>query len=363
MERYSQVLFLRSTDLKLDTRSERALNNFNRQGVHVSVVAWDRQGLGTKIFDNSHSIPFALRAPIGGGWRNLFNLIKFNLFIFKTIRKLRPRLIYACDLDTALIAYLSSCFWKIPFVYDQFDSYESRIKNRYLQKLIFKLESYILKSANLAIFASEERKRKIQLPSSYVIDNCPDQEAIRDKSRVVEGSMIFAGLLLENRLLESTLNLVENNPQISLTVAGFGPLEGLVLEKERNANINFLGPLPNSNIISEVSFNSLCLAVYNPSDPNNKTAAVSKVFESAIAGVPLVAAKGTSTGEIVEQWGIGWTITYGQPCDLLEVLENRSKMEDSEIETLWKNMDELLFRTKKWQNQDALNSEIRKLIT
>jgi glycosyltransferase involved in cell wall biosynthesis len=325
-------------------------------------VAWDRQELGIKIFDNTASIPFVMRATVGAGWRNFFNLIKFNSFIFKTIRKLRPRLIYACDLDTALIASVCSRMWKIPLVYDQFDSYESRLKNRHLQKLIFKIESYVMRNANLTIFASEERKRKVKLSKSYVIDNCPDRQAIRDLSRVVDRSIIFAGILLKNRLLESTLNWVEDNPQISLTVAGFGPLEELVREKERNVNINFIGALPNSDIIDQISFNSLCLAVYDPSDPNNETAAVNKVFESAIAGVPLVAAKGTSTGEIVEQWGIGWTITYGHQGDLLEVIEKRSKMRDLEFETLWKNMDGLLFQAKKWQNQDTLNSEIKNFL-
>ena len=62
-------------------------------------------------------------------------------------------------------------------------------------------------------------------------------------------------------------------------------------------------------------------AVYDASNPNVKIALPNKLYESVYCEIPIIVAKGTYLAEIVNQWGVGVSVSHNDPFDLEEQLK------------------------------------------
>ncbi|MCK4718976.1 MAG: glycosyltransferase, partial [Thermoplasmata archaeon] len=98
-------------------------------------------------------------------------------------------------------------------------------------------------------------------------------------------------------------------PGVELFVGGFGSLEER-LEKICGENVTLLGPVPPRDVSALSHQADVLIALYDPSYLNNRLGAPNKLFEAMLYGKPLLVAKGSWAGEVVEKEEIGLAVEF-----------------------------------------------------
>lgn len=359
-----QVAFLRSTDLFHDSRSTRTIQHLFNQGYRVQLVAWGRRGKGIGFLEESfESKVFPVKAEIGGGFANTFPLLRWSAFVLGSLAKIKPVLVYACDLDTGLCALVYGLLTRTPVFYDQYDRYSAKVSNKYLKHFLNLLEDLVIRKAHAVILPSTARAASLKRADPFIIENCPRIRSCNDQKVTRSTDLFFGGLLVKDRMILETVNLAIDNPEITLKVAGYGMLETQIRESvAATRNIAFLGSLPNAEIIEHMGQSLLTFALYDPKDINVRNAAVSKVYEAAIANTPIVVSSGTSTASLVEQYHLGWVITYGNIRSLLDILKIRKSWSEGELKMHKQNCARFLSGISNWESNQSLNSTLERAI-
>jgi glycosyltransferase involved in cell wall biosynthesis len=292
-------------------------------------VGWDRTAEHPPVEEKGGFDVLRARfwGRYGGGIRNLYGLLLWNLYLLCLHLKLRPKIIHAYDFDTILPALIARAFINCKVVYDIADWYAGSKKIGYLRLFFEKAERLVCRKADFVILAHEKRLKQLGfIPGRWLaIYNTP--EDIYEKLKATEdGAMnedyfVYVGVLLPDRGLKQ---IVASASAVGtkLIIAGFGPLEDYCRKAAAEQEmIEFLGKIPYERTL-ELEGNAIAIiALYDPELPNNRLAAPNKLYEAMMLGRPLITTKGTLIGEFVEREGIGITVTYGDVQGLSQALE------------------------------------------
>lgn len=335
------VVFLRSTSIKNDSRITKEVECLKRNGYEVTIFGWDRDGfLGEEktLELNELSIPvkaFRKKAKYGAGIKSLFKLLQFQVWLTYKLIKIRKNIdiIHACDLDTALPAKFISKIFKKKMVYDIFDYYiDSHHVPKIMESKIENMEIKVINNADITIICTEQRKEQIKKANPkkcIVIYNTPkiDEEKIQQK--IIKASnekfkIVYVGILQNNRLLKEIGEEIKKYENIELHIGGFGKLEEYFLDlSEKYNNIFYYGKMKYEDVLRLEKDADVLFATYNPKVQNHKYSAPNKLYEAMALGKPIIVCKNTGIDKIVDKEKIGCRISYNVK-EFIEAVEKLS---------------------------------------
>lgn len=325
MDKGNKICILRSNSVNPDSRVEKEAEALKEAGYIVDIFCWDREcnhktelnyihNDTIKVFRNGH------KAEYGAGLKSLKSFLMFQfsmaVWIFKNRRNYDA--FHACDFDTAFFSYLMVRLCKRKFIFDIFDFLYGEPHN-FLQKLIKKVQYYLINKADAVIICTENRREQIEGTSPRrlcIIHNTPSEELLGSECPVTidkkRPSVVYVGILQEYRLLPELLNFFSTNNDIDFYIGGFGKLEKLCIDADRFNNIHYLGKLSYDQTLSLESMCDIMLAIYDPSIENHHYAAPNKFYESLMLGKPVIMVRGTGMSDEVEKNDIGVLIDYSE---------------------------------------------------
>lgn len=326
--RFYDVILTASNAISPFPRLERNARYLASAGLYCLAVGWDRNRKYSPFERREFDI-VRVRFPgnYGSGMRNLYGLLRLNLWFLYLHLKLRPKAIHAYDLDTVLPALLVKPFIKCKVIYDIADWYADSRKVGFLRPLIEKIERWACRKADLVILAHEKRLEQVGFtPKRWlVLYNAPEdlynKLRTEDVDTMHDGYFAYVGVLHPDRGLDCLVRAT-TNIGARLVLAGFGPLEPYCRDAaSKYTNVQFLGQIPYEQTLAVESGALAIVALYDPTLRNNRLAAPNKLYEAMMLGRPLITTRGTLAGELVEKEGIGIAVPYGNAHELGKAME------------------------------------------
>jgi len=321
-----KVIFLRSTSIINDSRASKEINTLVRNGFEVIVLGWDRDGFAVNQPEKVKEYKlkfFKKKATYGGGIKNLFSLLLFQIWLFfkLTINISKYSIIHSFDIDTAIPAKIVAKIGRKKLVYDIFDYYvhSHKVPVKIEQK-IEKAEIGVINKADVTIICNEGRYKQIEKANPkkvIVIHNTPnipenfekEVSVIKNNSNKVK--IAYVGILQGNRLLEELSEEMKNEKDIELHIGGFGRLAEVFENQEKEQeNVFFYGKMKYNDVLKLESECDILFATYNPEIKNHKFSAPNKIYEAMALGKPIIVCEDTGVDKIIKENNLGQAIPY-----------------------------------------------------
>lgn len=310
------IFFIRSTDALNDPRLQKYIGFAENRKIPYRVVAWNRSA-NAQVKENY--LFFNKSSRYGAGFKNLFSLLLFNLFVFRVLVKSREmvKTIHACDFDTILPALLFKKLFGGKLIYDIFDWYvDSRaLVNPVLKSIILRLEAVCLKNSDATIICEEERASQlVVLPQKlWVLPNIPDMQNFEPHLHPGSSSKIrlsYVGILSPERGLEKAIRFVSaHSDHFEFHMAGMGQLQDEIVALVKTAsNIFYYGEVPYKSGLNLMKNSDLIVALYEKTNPNHIYAAPNKYYEGLFLGKPILTTEGTLVGKKTAKHKTGFVI-------------------------------------------------------
>lgn len=325
------------------------------------------------VFQNSKIDNFEIRikAKRGGGVRNIFQLVLYQIKLFKWLmcNKDKYDVIHSFDLDAGIPCYIICKIYNMRHIYHIADFYsDSRQMPKLLRKVFRKIEMDIINKSQDVIICNEQRVEQIKghkREKIEIIHNTPvltqdlsnfintyhKNEEERNKLKIC-----YVGALKESRFIKIALDTIKEFDTIEINIAGVGECEEYVKELSiKNENINYHGKLKYEDAIKLYLESDLMFAIYDPRVENHKFSAPNKIYEAMILGKPIIVAENTGMDEIVRKYDMGKVINYSQE-DFREVLVNLNNEKSNLI-----SMGERAYSAYKDYNWDKMKNRLVRL--
>lgn len=354
-----KVCFIRSDKGYPDSRVEKEMYALSKEH-EVILLGWNREMAGDEVIHEKHRIhdreyDFYLipePANYGGGmrrmlgpmrrfWKRAYKWLSENQNVYDTI--------HVVNFDTAKPAFKAARKYKKKVVYDIFDYYaDSYNAPGIVKSCIRNIENGYISKADMTIICSEERTKQIEGTDPkklIVVENTPEDIEVRDDFELAPGSdplkpkVVYAGMLVFDRFLKETAEVMKSRTDIEWHVAGYGVLRPFIEECAASSdNIFYYGPLPYDDILSLEKKCDIMTALQDPSVPNNRYSAPNKFYEALMLGKPIIMGKnGTLCNQIMIH-GIG---------DVIEVIDADVKSEFAD------SLDRVLLMRDRWESMGA----------
>lgn len=366
--RTKNVVILRSTSIKNDSRVTKEAMCLSRNGYNVEILGWDRDGFlnddnNIRVDNNIVSIrAFKERAQYGAGIKSLLKLIKFQIWLLYHLTKQRRSIdiIHSCDLDTAIPARIIAKIFKKKLVYDIFDYYiDSHHVPKKIEGIVEKIEINIINKADLTIICTEQRKEQIKKSNPkkcIVIYNTPQIIAEKINNKIIKSDtnkikIGYVGILQGSRLLEEICEKIKQNDSIELHIGGFGKLQEYFEQSAQNhENIFYYGQMKYEEVLALEKDCDILFATYNPAIPNHKYSAPNKLYEAMALGKPIIVCKGTGIDSIVEREKTGFSIEYN--ADEFIKCINKLEKDEMQIKEFGDNAQKIYNEKYSWKQME-----------
>ena len=324
-----RICFIRSDKGYPDSRVEKEMYALSKEH-EVFLLGWNREKSGEDVIHEKHSIHgkefdyylIPEIAKYGGGMKSMLGpMLKFwkRAYRWLSVHQSEYDVIHVVNFDTAKPAYKAACKFKKKIVYDIFDYYsDSYNAPGMVKSAIRNLENNYINKADITIICSEERTAQIsgsEPKKLIVVENSPEDIGIRNdfalnpESDPSKPKVVYAGMLVFDRFLKETSEVMMSRKDIEWHVAGYGVLRPYIEElAANNENIFYYGPLPYDDILALEKKCDIMTALQNPSVANNKYSAPNKFYEALMLGKPLVMVRNGSIYKEIENNSIGEVI-------------------------------------------------------
>jgi len=337
----ARILFLRSNPIDPDPRVEKESRTLVEAGYQVQILGWDRSAELPPIEDKDgvRITRLAIKAAYAKGLMNLKALMRWEFGLLRWLIRNRRnyQIIHACDFDTVLPAIIVKWLFKKRVIYDIFDFYADHLRAtpKFIKAIIRVIDRSIINKADGVILVDESRHAQLGkvLPKRLVIIyNSPLDQGIPFPKPKLEGSQFtitYVGLLQVERGLLLLLDILENYPNWTLLLAGFGGDSEIILDRARRLpNVEFFGRVSYEQALQLSQKADVLIATYDPSIPNHRYSSPNKIFEAMMLGKPIIVAKNTNMDRIISEENCGLIIEYGNRDELEAALLNLSTNEN-----------------------------------
>jgi glycosyltransferase involved in cell wall biosynthesis len=343
------IAFIRNSDVRYDTRLRKAMSESVECGFSSIFFGWIRDGGSQpdkQQYINEKQISttyFLSEAKFGVGFRNIFRLFAFNLWLLKKIIEKRKsyNAIYVCDLDVAVPALLAKILFKKKIIYDIFDFYaHTHSMHKQIRKIVESIEYCVCRFADQVIVCTEKRAETLFKKTNVIpiiIYNTPNFPATvsdnhNENPIQKKFSIVYVGTLPEkSRLLQEITELIKLNPDIDFHVAGSGPLREYFEDAAKSySNIFFHGLITNDVALKLQSRADILFATYDPSLEINRNSAPNKVYEAMALGKPIIVCKNTDADDIITKNCCGYSIKYdaNEFMSVIRIYEDNFQLRD-----------------------------------
>jgi hypothetical protein len=361
MKTTPRSVVIRSTSGVFEPRFLSAINFLGDINTDVSAITWSRTLWESQNVGPKKPWVFESQADYGGGLRNYFSHLKFMHFTYKSLNKINPSLVYACDLDTLIPTLIWGRRKPYLLVFDQFDPLSAKTGNLILSNLINLLESVLSKKANFRItpninrIGDDDVRKWIEIKNLFEFEN--SETTVQQTSNCLQ--LFYGGVLSRDRGLIALSTAVASMPQWEFQIFGQGP-EFRRLQSSNNSQIIVKGLIDHKHLMNRAQKADIYAALYDPKHSHNRQTASNKLFEAAQIGVPLLVSKNTQLGQIVEKHGLGWTVHYDDIQGIIDVLTNFENMGLEDKERIKKNLHDY-FLDQLFAKRESLNRLSREL--
>ena len=324
-----RICFIRTDKGYPDSRVEKEMYALSKEH-DVFLLGWNREMAGKEVIHEKHNIrgrefDFYLipeTADYGGGMRRMSGPMRRfwkRAYTWLCKKQNSYDVIHVVNFDTARPAFKAARRFNKKIVYDIFDYYaDSYNAPAPVKRVIRKMENRCISKADLTIICSYERHGQIAGSTQkklIVVENTPEDITVNDDFKLALDSVsdrtkvVYAGMLVFDRFLKETCEVIRSRNDIEWHVAGYGVLRPYIEEAAAtNPNIFYYGPLPYDDILALEKKCDIMTALQDPSVPNNRYSAPNKFYEALMLGKPLIMVRNGSIYKEIEKHGIGETI-------------------------------------------------------
>lgn len=328
-----RVVVFRSNHIDPDPRVEKLAHALAKHYA-VHVVGWDRtQALPARQTRSDFTLElFPYKAPFGSGIKNLFALLRWQLFLLVWVIRFgrKYEVFHACDFDTVLPALFGRLIYRRKVVYDIFDFYADHIRStpEWIKRIIRSLDHQAVRLADTLILVTEAQLRQlanVKPRRLVIIYNTPYDMPSLDLlagDPAVKLRVAYVGILQLERSLIEMIEVMRRQPAWHFDLAGFGGDEAQIVARALELpNITWHGRTPYPKTLAINQSSDVMFSICNPEVPNYRHASANKIFEAMMLGKPIVVAHGTNMDLMIEKYQCGLVVTYGDVDELEAVLQ------------------------------------------
>jgi glycosyltransferase involved in cell wall biosynthesis len=328
------VVMIVTNPFKPDERVRKEAETLANLGYAITVIAWDRKAAYpvTEEFAGFLVRRIRLRSSYSSFLAVLITLPIFWAAAFAEILTRDVDVIHCHDLDTLPLGIAARIVRKrIKMVYDAHEHYSSMIADLVpspIRAVIAAIERILPRKADAVVTVNEMLAERIQNPHVFVVRNTPD-----DRRGPIRGNsaskiewpqgfrIVFYGYLTRDRGIETILRIVSQRPNLSVVMAGDGPLAETVKQAaSKFRNLKFLGYASQEEIRWLLTECDLVYLVEDPRIENNRIASPSRLYQAMMFGKPVLAARGCYMGEVALREQCGILANYEDPSDIANAI-------------------------------------------
>jgi len=394
-----------------DKRVMNISNSLVKAGYHVDVVA-SKSKKGLKLFEQNsytvHRIPLfsSLYSKLENSNKRLeknnstlrsfrtqiknnklrtiitafLNWLGFNIGLFFKGLRIKPKIIYANDLDTLTISYFLAKIFRAKLI---FDSHELWLYgNKYcnstkLHKLLWKyIQRKLINKTDKVIVTTNYRKDTLSEQYNFknieVVQNCPNFQPVeahnffRQEYKISSDRVIilYQGLLAKKRGIFSIVDALEDLDNISIIFMGMGEdklsLEEYVADKNLENKVFIKDAVKPYELIKYTSSADIGIQLLFNTDINHYSTISNKLLEYIMAGLAIVGSDFPEIRKILDENENGIVV---DPSDTEQIREAIVKLvNDKELLKIYKENSKKNRHKYTWENEEKkLLSIVRRL--
>ena len=299
----------------------------------------------------------------------LMKYLHFFLNVKKIVKKLKPNIIIASDLYSLPAAHSYRANY---LVYDSRELYThlAGLNNKPIKQYIWSLieKIYINKVDSILVTAPGD---KVILNTKYdnlninVIYNYPSiymkpqkTSKLREKLNIDNSSTIFLyqGVLHKGRGIKSMLQILDYFNDTYAVIIGDGPykffLKEYISKKSISDKVFFIKSVPYKELLNLSAEADIGFSLIKPISISYKQALPNKLFEYALAGLPIIASNLPEIKKIINKYPIGYCVPFN---DINEQIKFIKKILQDKM---GENIQNIAAKNLVWENQkiNFLNS-------
>lgn len=288
-----KVLMLVTKDSTKDSRVKQERNVLEDSGYEISIYDLKTRKHQPKII-------------------MFFVLIVWNIRAYQNNKHGCYDVVHCHDFDTIIAGVMLKKKTGCKLVYDSHEMY-AFMTNIWM---VIPFEKILLENVDICICVNESVKEYLyQLGVKKVVEVLNTKPLLSDKyiEPVDNGwfTISYFGNLSEKRMFPDIVDIVGKIDGVRLIVGGFGPLYDEVETRSRQYdNVEFLGWVSDDEVIKRTIESNLVVCMVNPYNKNCLLSSPVKLFESMVAGRPLVTTKNTLPAKMIAKYGCGFVVDY-----------------------------------------------------
>jgi glycosyltransferase involved in cell wall biosynthesis len=250
--------------------------------------------------------------------------LAYYLRAIPVVRSIRPHLVHANDYNTMWIGVAAKAFCGSAVVYDTHELWADRNLRSEPRWWLLACEAVFTRVADRVVTTSpayaEELARRYRFPEPVVVRNIPERsEEVPlprpdGPARGGDRLLVYVGGMQPNRGIEQSVRALPMVPGARLRLIGPGApeylaeLERLVRSLELEERVEFADPVPPEHLIGAVAGADAGLALIQPACLSYRLTLPNKLFEYALAGLPVVGSDLPMISRFVREHGVGETV-------------------------------------------------------
>lgn len=319
-------------------RANRRMNELATK-YDVTLLYWNKGGESCSVqnMGNVKQVEINIKADRTHVEKRIVPFIKFLKLTVGRMKKDKPSAVYAERIDMLAIAWFYKQFYdknvkiifEIPDLPSALVDKSRKLSSRVVKGLVHMMEKPMYRKVDMLIVTSEKfyenyyikyipREKMVYLP------NIPDLACFKDYKRVKNDvfTVGFIGVIRYPKQLEMLLECAKKLP-IKVLLAGFTEAcQELVERASKMENVECFGQYNyNQDIAILYQKCDAIFSVYDSGMANVNYALPNKLYEAVHCRKPIIVAKGTYLGEIVQQYGIGVVVDSSSQTELENVIE------------------------------------------
>jgi len=245
--------------------------------------------------------------------------------MIKVALQQNPDIVHAHDLDTLAAGVRIAKRLSVPLIYDSHEMASGRnLASQSRMNKARKLEEKLIHNADSVIMASEGYAKRAEdlygIRNSTVLLNVPDITVVevdgfdlRTRFEIPDAHLLLVhqGVLLPNRGVDQVIEAVELCENVSLAIIGYGMhvpfLKNLVSQRGLENRVHFLGAVPAGDLASWSASADVGICTIVGNSDSYRHSMPNKLFEYAMAGLPVIASNYEGMGSFVIKNDFGIT--------------------------------------------------------
>ena len=359
-----KILMILSKIFKTDSRVRIEANTLIDNGHEVKIIVWDRKNKYSTEENVENIQVFRIKN------KGLLRILPSDLFrnplwwrkAYKKAIEIKKEydfdVVHCHDLDTLQAGVWIKNKTNCKLVYDAHEIFGYIIQNKvpgFIVNRTFKMEKKLVKSIDQMITIStpfEKYFKTITKKPITIVMNCKDliYEKYEPKKNKVF-TLLYIGSMSSIRFFPQIVDLVGNISNVKFKIAGLKGWEYEEVERlsKKYENIEFLGTIPNKDIMKLTREADAIYMVVNSNFNQPKMTLFNKQFEAMVCGTPIICSRGTNSGDMTEKLNCGIVVEYNEKS----IKEGIVKLRDSKelCENLGKNAFKAAKERYNWETE------------